>query len=183
MSSLVRCLGLALLALGPVCLDAAQTSQTAVWTQRKVSFAYMGVTTHYSCDGLRENVRSVLLQLGARAEDLRVKPFGCLRGTGPERFPGVDATFFVLAPPGVQNAARRAVEVSWQPVEITLGATSLERSGTCELLEQIRRSILPLFTTRNLEFTQNCFPHQLTLGGTRLHVEVLKPVQKQPAAR
>jgi hypothetical protein len=183
MSSLVRCLGLALLALGPVCVDAAHSSETAVWTPRKVSFAYMGVTTHYSCEGLLENVRSVLLQLGARAEDLHVRPSGCLRGTGPEQFPGVDATFFVLAPPAVPNAAGRPVEVSWQPVDIMLGATSLERSGNCELLEQIRKSILPLFTTRNLEFTQNCFPHQLTLGGTRLHVEVLKPVQKQPAAR
>jgi hypothetical protein len=183
-SALALGYGLALLALAPILAfgDAAHSNETAVWTQRKISFVYMGMTTHYSCEGLRENVRSVLLQLGARPQDLRVKEYGCTRGMGrPEPFPGVDATFFVLAPPGAKNAAGLPLDVSWQSVELKLSTNNLEQAGQCELLEQIQQRILPLFATRNLEFQEDCIPHQLTPGGTRLRVQVLKPLQKQPS--
>jgi len=166
------------------CVDAADSSQSAVWAPRKLHFVYMGFTTHYSCDGLLDNVRSALLQLGARASDLQAHEYGCTRGIGrPEPFPGVDATFSVLEPAG-EKTSNAPVEARWQTVELKLGATSLEQAGQCELLEQIQQKILPLFTTRNLEFKEDCIPHQLTVSGATLRVQVLEPMQKpvQPPA-
>lgn len=173
--------GLVSLLLGAMVLpaEAAESSQAAVWTPRKLHFVYMGFTTHYSCDGLRDNVKSALLQLGARPIDLHVQEAGCTRADGgPEPFPGVEATFSVLAPAASaqgEGAASASVKAHWESVELNLDRDSLEQAGQCELLEQIKKEILPLFATRSVEFTDSCFPHELTLG-VRLRLQVLKPL-------
>jgi hypothetical protein len=38
----------------------------------------------------------------------------------------------------------------------------------CELVEQIKHSFLPLFTTRNVDYHSNCVAHQVSRGGTWL---------------
>src|SRR6059058_5145175 len=49
--------------------EAAETrGQSAVWTARELSFVYVGFTAQYSCEGLRDRVTDVLLQLGARRD-------------------------------------------------------------------------------------------------------------------
>ena len=52
-------------------LAAAGVPMAAVWKQRKVEFHYFGRTSRYSCDGLRDKMRAMLLEMGAR-QDLRV---------------------------------------------------------------------------------------------------------------
>ena len=44
--------------------------------------------------------------------------------------------------------------------------------------DQIRREILPLFTTRNLKAKINCIPHQESTGSILLTVDALVPVKK-----
>ena len=51
---------------------------SAVWVERQVNFTYMPLTSYYSCDGLRDKVRWLLRQLGARP-DFKVKSRGCIR--------------------------------------------------------------------------------------------------------
>ncbi len=156
--------------------------EVAVWTPHELRFVYMGFTTHYSCDGLRENIKSVLLQLGARESDLRVRSFGCTRGLGvPEPAPGVIANFSSLVPSqehATTRTATPAVAAEWRTAELKLGKGALEHAGQCELIEQVRQKVLPLFTFRNLDFRSDCFPHQLTISGARLRVDVLKPLHK-----
>jgi hypothetical protein len=97
-----------------------------------------------------------------------VKPFGCMTGGGPERFPGVDARFSVLEPAGsgAEGAtSSKEVEARWD--RVTLSA----RDASCALIEQVKRSILPLFATRDQ--TSGCSPH--------LSVEVLRPVHSSAA--
>src|ERR1700675_4689975 len=48
----------------------------AVWKEQHLRFFYMGRTSRYSCDGLREKVRAMLLDLGAR-RDLTITALGC----------------------------------------------------------------------------------------------------------
>ena len=48
----------------------------AVWKEQHLSFTYTGRTSRYSCDGLREKVRALLLDLGAR-RDLQIAAIGC----------------------------------------------------------------------------------------------------------
>src|SRR5689334_16276557 len=77
---------------------------SAKWVARKLHFMYSSVsptftTTAYSCDGLESQMTSILRKLGA-SSDLSIRTIGCVRPSGPEQFPGVDATFSVLEPAG-----------------------------------------------------------------------------------
>jgi hypothetical protein len=162
-------------------------TQPAAWTAKEVRFTYQGFTTRYSCDGLRDKVRSALLALGAR-KDLTVQETACSARSGrPDRFPGVTIKMQVLTLLSAGAAAPDAAAVAahWKTVDLHLDRDAVADSGNCELLEQIKQSILPLFSTRNIEYSSTCVPHQLSAGGTRLRVDVLvsdAPDQKPAAA-
>ena len=163
-------------------LAAAQQSVEAVWAPREVTFVYQGFTTHYSCGGLREKIREMLLRLGAR--DLRVREQGCIRAGGVEPFPGVRVRMQVLVPAASQhgNTAGPAIRAHWQHVVLMPSNASLREEGNCELIEQFKEPFLPLFTTGDIRYQSNCIPHQLTLG-TRLSVKVLMPEAKPVRGR
>jgi hypothetical protein len=151
--------------------------QLATWTPKEQRFIYQGFTTRYSCDGLREKVRRALLALGAR-KDLTVNETSCSTSRGgPDPFPGVAIRMQVLTPLAASAPVPDAgtVAAHWKTVDLRLDRDALAASGDCELIEQIKQSILPLFTTRNLEYNSNCVPHQLSAGGTRLRAEILVP--------
>ena len=38
----------------------------AVWVQKEVNFPYKGLTSYYTCDGIRDKVRGILKYIGAR---------------------------------------------------------------------------------------------------------------------
>jgi hypothetical protein len=67
----------------------------SVWVEREVDFTYMGLTSYYSCDGIRDTVRGILRYIGARP-DFKVSVRGCLNDAivngslgGVERMPRV----------------------------------------------------------------------------------------------
>lgn len=155
----------------------ADSAQLAAWTPKELRFVYQGFTTRYSCDGLREKVRSALLALGARKKDLSVHEAACSTSPGrPDPFPGVTIRMQVLKPLVADAAAPdvgAAVAAHWKTVDLRLDRDAVSESGNCELLEQIKQSILPLFSTRNVEYSSNCVPHQLSTGGTQLRAQVL----------
>jgi hypothetical protein len=154
--------------------QSAQPSEWAVWTPKEVRFVYQGFTSHYSCDGLRQKVKAVLLKLGAR-KDLQVRESPCAGSLGgPNPFPGVSIKMHVLEPAAGKGggAAMPTVPARWQMVDLTSSRDLLQDPGDCELLEQIKETLLPQFTTRNLEYSSTCVPHQLT-SGARLKAEVL----------
>ena len=167
---------------------AAEAPQTARWSERKISFTYMGFTTHYSCEGLTDQVRHVLLELGARKSDMNVHELGCTTRVGePTPFPAVAGTFYVLEPVPPEQAYSPAgvvgvVSAHWQPVDVRFDHSGLDMSGQCELLEQIKQHILPLFPARNVQFKSLCVPHELFAGGTSLRVEVLMPDRRSTGA-
>jgi hypothetical protein len=149
---------------------------SAKWVTRKLHFIYTPLgspttTTYYSCDGLRNSVTSILRLLGAR-KDLVVKSFGCIRFEGPERFPGVDATFSALEPAGTgDQGSAHAQNVAARWDKVTLNAETAQyftNAYSRELIEQAKNRILPLFATRN--------PTE-SMGGKRLSVEVLRPIE------
>jgi hypothetical protein len=150
--------------------QATAAPTTAKWVQRKVHFMYSAApdfhATYYSCDALQARVKTILKQLGARDEI--VKPTGCIT-TGPEKFPGIDATFSVLQPVGSgdQDAASgsKDVKAQWDKV-------SLKGDSSCALIEQVKRSILPLFATRN----------QSSGCSDTFTVDVLRPAKTPPVS-
>lgn len=154
----------------------------SVWTPKEKRYTFMGFTEHYSCDGLRDKIRTTLLKLGA-SKDLKVSEMACPNGFGrPTTFPGVNINMQVLIPAGA-NTEAKPVPAHWQTVDLTAHRDPLDVAGDCELIEQIKQQILPLFTTRNVEYKSTCIPNQLEVGGTQLRLEVLvaDPPAKTPA--
>src|ERR1700687_3092690 len=108
------CLSLAVMAaqtFGAAPQAAAPTAVTgipvaAVWREQHLDFFYMGRTSRYSCDGLRDKVRAMLLDLGAR-RDLKIAAIGCADDDRPPMHampPSLDITFSAPALP--DNAAK-----------------------------------------------------------------------------
>lgn len=164
--------------------SAAVEGQTAVWTEKEVTFVYQGFTTKYSCDGLRDKVRSVLLDLGAQKKGLKVQELGCSSVSGrPDPFPGVRVKMKVLQPAaGTADDKGPPVAAHWKPVDLKLRDSSITDSGECELVEQIRQKIVPLFATRNVDLKTSCIPHQATATRPTLRLEVLAPDDVQHPA-
>ena len=153
--------------------SASAEAQPAVWTQKELTFVYQGFTTRYSCDGLRDKVWSVLLDLGARKNDLKVMQLGCSsHAGGPDPFPGVRVKMSVLQPVTGNDDKQKPVMAHWKSVDLKLDSFSTD-SGDCELVEQIRQTFLPQFATRNVESRTDCIPHQATAGQPSLKLEVL----------
>jgi len=89
---------------------------------------------------------TILRQLGA-SSDLSVRSVGCTRASGPEPFPGVDAQFSVLAAAASANqgeASSTTVAARWDKV-------TFKPDTSCQLLDQVKRNVLPLFATRNVK--------------------------------
>jgi hypothetical protein len=157
--------------------------QSAVWTQKELTFVYQGFTTRYSCDGLRDKVRGVLLDLGAEKKSLKVQELGCSSPYGrPDPFPGVRVEMSVLAPAtaSADDKKQAPVTARWKPVDLKLRDSFSIDSGECELVEQIRDKIVPLFAARNVDLKSDCVPHQVSATRPVLKLEVLMP-DKQDA--
>ncbi|HEY6454963.1 MAG TPA: hypothetical protein VIY90_06715 [Steroidobacteraceae bacterium] len=146
--------------------------QPAQWVSRKINFTYVGFVTRYTCDDLVDRMRNVLLVLGARKEDLNIHATGCTSDGGQvERLPGVAGTFSVLVSSEADSVD--AVAAGWQRVAVSADASY------CELLQQVGRKVLPLFSARNAQFSSTC-PAQAVIGSQKLTAEVLAPLSAQP---
>lgn len=159
---------------------------SAVWTPKEMRFVYLGFTSKFSCDGLADRMRKVLLLLGAR-KDLQVSPSGCSSPFGrPDPFPGVMIKMNVLEPADQAHAAKgddgskesaAPVPAHWKMIDVNaaLARDPLWQAGQCELLEEVKQSVLPKFSTRNVSYRSTCVPNQLNVGATQLRAEVLVP--------
>lgn len=174
-------LALPLAAAAAESTPAPADAQAAVWARKELSFVFMGFTTHYSCDGLRDKIRHALTVFGARG-DFQLSYSGCSSSYGtPDPFPGVHITMHVLQPAGAGESGAEVVGTHWRRVDLHLDRDPVWEASDCELLEQIKQKILPLFATRNVDFASNCVPHQAYLG-TRLSAELLFPDPKDDKA-
>lgn len=177
----------------------------AVWVERELTFTYMPLTSYYSCDGLRDKVRWVLTELGARP-GFKIVSRGCIEVQGPEVFPGVRvvAAFPAAATPELLarlagEASKRALaaRAAGKPepvaeatatfpararrVEFKSGGSSAHalQDGDCELMEQLRDRAFGTLGVTVIEDRIHCVPRQVSIGAVRMTVEVLEPV---PAA-
>lgn len=150
----------------------------AAWTPKELEFTYQtGFTTKYTCDGLRDRMRTLLIKLGAR-DDLQVQLRGCVQ-QGPDLIPGVRVKMSVLEPTQ-EWVAGRTLPAHWKHVDLLADRDVVSASADCELIRQLKQQALPLFATRNLDFSARCETNHLVVGGTRLTAEVLVPVSHVP---
>ena len=148
--------------------DQAQT--VGVWTPKQVDFQYQTFTVRYTCDGLQDRMRSILLQLGARP-DVEVHAYGCFHSPRPEPVPGVRIRMNVLQPAGGQSAD--SVAAHWKTIDLQAGRDPAEFAGDCELIQQVRQHVLQLFATRNVVANTTCVPRARVIGSTELKADVL----------
>jgi hypothetical protein len=165
--------------VGSATAAAADSTQSAAWTQRKLlrfsppanyvpASGYLTNTQFLSCDELINRVQFVLLRLGARADNIAVDQRDCRRGGVEVR--SVDVTFSVLAPTGNTGkpAAGAPVAAHWQTIELGGPDVGL---GDCAFLRYVTVKILPLFSTRNVKLISTSDCARLGVG---LRAEVLK---------
>lgn len=144
--------------------------EAAVWVQKEVNFRYVGFTTKYTCDGLRDKMRRILLWLGTR-DDLKMTGYGCIGVNSPETTPGVRIVMHVLQP--ASATAGQTVAAHWKRVDLLAAHDLLDAAGDCELISQLNRDVLPLFAARDVDYSATCSVHTPLVGGTRLKVNVL----------
>ena len=167
-----------------------QPSQGAVWMTRKLQkFGIPNVAStamDASCDGLADELRFLLLQLGARASDLRIDERGCR-----DDLKLVDATFSVVAPADktAGNVAGTLTEARWQIVEFRTGkadrpASVRNRSHqtlyrNCTYLGYVTKVVLPLFFSRAVTVISPAVCDKTDVG---LRAEILIPTQVSGAS-
>jgi hypothetical protein len=153
--------------------------QPAIWVQKELNFRYVGYTTKYSCDGLMDRMRGILLKLGAR-KDLKLTGYGCLGVNSPEATPGVRIVMHVLQPAG--TTAGQTIAAHWRSVDLLADRDLLDAARDCELIAQLDRDVLPLFAARHVDYSATCSAHEPVVGGTRLKADVLVADAAPPGA-
>jgi hypothetical protein len=156
----------------------------AVWKEQHLEFSYFGRTARYSCQGLRDKMRSLLLDLGAR-RDLQVSLYACdetesVRSLRREYIgPRLSLVF---STPALPDAAAKplhpgdlmAVNARYEPFTLTSDAFRNYGVGDCELVEQFAHDILPHLSTRNVKQDITCIPYQASGSRYFIRGEILR---------
>jgi hypothetical protein len=171
--------GLVMCGFGMPALASAAEPEQGVWQKHEYSFLFLGFTTTYSCDGLASKLKVLLIAAGARA-DVKSTSGACSRGYGiPDKFARANLTFYTLAPVGTGETGGQPIGGAWRPVVIAERSPREVRLGDCELVEQFRDKVLPMFAARNLESQMTCVPNQLSGSAINLKFQAFAAV---PAA-
>ena len=160
------------------------TPIAAVWKEQQLRFFYMGRTSRYSCDGLRDKVRAMLLDLGAR-RDLRIDALDCEGAAARTRLdaPGPSLNIVFSAPAPADPKAKplhagdlAAVYARFETFTITSDAFRNMGVADCELVEEFAHQILPKLVTRHVKQDITCVPFQQSGGRFLVRGEILRTV-------
>jgi hypothetical protein len=188
MSSRVAKILIPILIAAPVWGEGAPGSSgkatiAAVWKLQKLDFHYFGRTSRYSCDGMSDKVRSLLIRMGAR-RDMKVLAYGCEYGRVrlEDANPGLSIEFWAPHPAAADKAASGAnanlIDARYESFAFHQDVFQNLDIGDCELIEEFAHQILPKFSTRAVEQNIACVPYQHATGSYRLSGEVLKAVMR-----
>ena len=160
-------------AADPAAAAPADAVVAGVWQHHKVTFNYMAFTTLYTCSGLEDQVRRILLHLGAR-NDAKVRAVGC---PGPDNTPSrnawVDADFYSLAP-AADEAGSDTVKARWTSLDMSPRRPSFMGDGDCELMDRMKDTITKNFSLRGVEYRTSCQPHELWPDGFSVKGQTLR---------
>jgi hypothetical protein len=152
------------------------------WQKHQYSFFAMSFTSTYSCDGLADKLKVLLLAAGARAD---VKASGtCARGFGrPDKLAQADLTFYTLVPDAnAKTDDGLRADGQWRSVTLNEHSPRELGIGDCELVDQFRSQVLPMFATRDLNNQTTCIPHQDSGSNFNLKFESFAALPAKPPA-
>lgn len=206
-AALKRCWPLPLayiIAVGPVANAIAASpadgdTVEAVWKAQQVNFEYRGYSTIYSCQSLEDKLEVILRSVGAR-EDLQLRSYACNEAIGVARFqvslqsPVVasDANIreltthdakdeLVARVNGEKLATHEDVqrfEAVWKTVSFARDRDMRLERGDCELVQQLRRQILPRMSVQIMKDNVSCSTNLGNAGRPRLTVSALVPAER-----
>lgn len=188
------------LAGAPARADAPDAApQPGVWQPHYYELHYMGFTSTYSCSGLSDTLQQLLKTLGT-SPDTKVAPQPCTRGFDrPDPFAAATLRFSTLTPEGSPGSAEpaapsgnkreqqdqdKATTMSgsaagvWRHVVLAPRHPYPFGEGDCELMQQFRDKVLPMFTIRNLQSDIHCVPHQLDGSNWSMSFDLFSPPPK-----
>jgi hypothetical protein len=156
----------------------------AVWKEQHLEFSYMGRTARYSCQGLRDKMRSLLLDLGAR-HDLQVALLGCDESARLGRGYVGPRLSLIFSSPALPDASAKplrpgdlaAVDAHYEPFTLTSDAFRNYGVGDCELVEEFAREILPRLSAKNVKQDITCVPYQASGSRFLVRGEILRAVR------
>jgi len=171
----------------------------AVWKVQSLSFAYSGYATVYSCDALFRKVSDILQTLGAR-DTLRIRSFGCtdmlthgrmeitlespVEAT-PENIEALttyDSKQQLVA--RVRNEQLASAEdvqrfpATWKTISMSREPNLRLGPSDCELVEQLRRDVLPHMSIRFDYDRLRCSTVFGNIGQPQLRVAALVALQQ-----
>jgi hypothetical protein len=174
----------------------------AVWKPQRLAFEYRGYSTVYSCRSLKRKLHDILLSIGAR-EDLRVSGYACdeqgsvasfeisfhspVEAT-PENVRALtsyDSQDELIARtrgetlPSAQDLPR--FPAVWKTVSFARDRELKLQPGDCELMEAVRRQILPRLSVRIVADRIRCSSAFGNIGPPRLTVTALVPAASRRA--
>jgi hypothetical protein len=174
---------------------AAEPVVSAVWHSQEFEFEYAGGSTMYSCGGLRDVVRRILLRLGAR-EDLKVTVYDCeiayvparvritLTSAMPANDPELlqqlttyDARQQLIARmrgetlPTASDLER--IPAVWRRISLVSDRKLRLLPSDCDLVRRMRRVVLPRLGVQVVRDQLNCFSDFGSIGRPRLTVDAL----------
>jgi hypothetical protein len=163
----------------------------AVWKEQHLDFFYRGRTAQYSCDGLRDKVRALLIDLGAR-RDVKIVPIGCHGGaagsTSSLNLPSLNlpSLNLIFSAPALPDAAAKplhvgdlaATDARFEPFTIASDAFRNMGIGDCELVEEFARQVLPKLVARGVRQDIACVLHQQSGSRFLVRGEILKTLPR-----
>lgn len=170
-----------LFAAGAAEADASPGADTSpgTWQKHQYSFVAMTFTSTYSCDGLADKLKLLLLAAGARP-DVKASAGACARGFGQvDKLARAELTFYTLSPDADAKAGEGAAG-QWRPVTLSARSPRELGVGDCELVDQFRTQLLPMFATRDISNQTTCVPHQDSGSVISLKFESFAALQPKP---
>jgi hypothetical protein len=154
-----------------------------VWHHEHAKFNYLGITAHYTCDGLEAQVKRILVYLGARP-GAKVIATGCpLASTAPGPHAWVDAEFDVALEVAPTDAsAVPGVGAHWRDVKLAPREPNFLAAGDCELIEGMQDLLTHTLHLRGLKYRTSCMPGSLSMDGFDVTGQALKIADPKDAA-
>lgn len=145
----------------------------AVWKEQRIQFYYAGRTSRYSCDGLQEKMRALLLEMGAR-RDLKISASGCERAASLQLIFSSPALPEASAKP-LHRGDLSALDARFEAFTLTNDLAFRNFSiADCELVEEFTRQVLPKLETRDIRQDITCVPYQASGSRYLVRGEVLR---------
>jgi hypothetical protein len=161
---------------------AAERPMPAVWTPHTLIVDLRDLPRRYSCDELWYKFKAVLLTLGARS-DMKILPYRCERSLGSTAYsPKVQLEFSSPRAVSAKDAQWADMQAVSKSIRLEPGSPDRIDAKDCDLLDQIKSTLLPYLGDSVTGFNLACRAPQSAEPQFGLTVTALIPVSKSAPA-